>query len=332
MLPTPKTAAVWIRQDQQPLVQRAFRDRGVRMLAAGGPDRPRLDLGQEADADDIRSLLEADAAGIIIIGDPGTFADGTDPTHLRTLLNATRRTSTVLTIEPIPPRSTDTAHPSWRDASDVARERVAQVPMLRRGAAWRTAADLLESFGPIDAISLHLAGPRRFGSLGARLGEAADLLTWLLGAPLAVDATHTPAGPERSRAESLRGLHGHLAAVFRFEHGQSASLFATDQAGDWRRSTILLGPSGRLDVTDTDITWTDPAGLALEKLTTQLDAARLGESVFADEAGAVLGDAPRLPPIDANRVLATAHAAVLSLTTGHPEDPRALERIAGMPT
>ncbi len=326
-----KEAAAWIRADQVALVARILDEADLQLVAAGGEgggDLARLrDAGT---ADDLRALVATTDAKLVLIGDPGPFADGSSTDDFRAVINAAQRGVTIASLEPIPPLSLHLNDPAWQQASDVAKERVVFAPLVRRGRAFRRAHDLLESFGPIEAVSIVTLGRSAEGSLGARLTGAADLLTALLGEPLSVDAAHTPGSDDPPTPETLRGLHGHLAATFRFGEDRAASLFASDRAAAWSRTVTLLGPGGRIVADDSRVDWFDAAGLLVESMSADHRGNDLAASIIADDLRAVLGEAPRSVPLDLAGVLATAHAALLSARTGHAEQPGELRRIGGV--
>ncbi|MEO1584987.1 MAG: hypothetical protein AAFR96_10515 [Planctomycetota bacterium] len=326
-----KSAAAWVRADQAALLTRVLDRSCLRLVTAGGEGgREVARLRDAKPSDDLRAMLASTDAGVAIIGDPAGFADGTNTKDFRTIVEAAQRGLTIISLEPIPPLSLHLSDPAWRDASDVARERIAFSPLARRGAAFRRAQDVLDSFGPIEAVSIVSLGRLSEGSLGSRLTGACDLLLALLGEPISVDAAHTPGPDDPATPETLRGLHGHLAATFRFDEGHAASLFASDRAAAWSRTITLLGPGGRIVADDRRVEWYDAAGLHVETMNAGIEAdADLAAAVIADDISAMLGDAPRTAPVDLAGVLSAAHAALLSARTGHAEMPSALRRIGG---
>ncbi|MEM8758375.1 MAG: hypothetical protein AAGF47_11415 [Planctomycetota bacterium] len=321
--------AAWLRADQTDLVRRVIADAGFELIAAGGDGGHELAAHAGArTASDLRALVASTDASLVLLGDPGPFADGARRDDFKTLLAAAQAGITIASLEPIPPLSLHLTDPAWRSASDVARERVVFTPLVRRGAAFRRAQDLLESFGPIDTVAIQTLGRGAEGSLGARLTGACDLLIRLLGMPLAVHAIHTPGPDDPPAPETLRGFRGHLAATFRFAEGQSASLFASDRAATWSRSLTLIGPGGRIVADDETVEWYDAAGLHVDSMTARhRETDDLAASVIADDLRAVMGNAPRTAPVDLGSVLATAHAGLLSARTGHAEQPEKIRRM-----
>lgn len=325
-----KTAAAWMRADQVALFTRILDRADLRLVAAGGEGGSDLARLRDADtASDLRALLATTNARAVLIGDPGPFADGSSTADFRAVIDAAQRGVTIIALEPIPPLSLHLTDPAWQNASDVARERVVFAPLVRRGRAFRRAHDLLESFGPIEAVSIVTLGRSAEGSLGARLAGAADLLITLLGEPISVDAAHTPGSDDPATPETLRGLHGHLAATLRFGEGHAASLFASDRAAAWSRTVTLLGPGGRIVADDSRVDWFDAAGLHVESMAAEHPGDDLAAAIIADDIRAVLGEAPRSVPVDVAGVLATAHAALLSARTGHAEQPGEIRRLGG---
>ncbi|MEL6497651.1 MAG: hypothetical protein AAF937_05355 [Planctomycetota bacterium] len=322
--------AVWLREDQVSLLSSVLNAANLRLVGAGGNGgRDLAKLHNAEDENDLRSMIATTDASLVIIGDPGPFADGSSTSDFRTLVDAGQRGVIIASLEPIPALSLHLTDPSWQDASDVAKERVAFIPLVRRGRALRRAHDLLGSFGPIEAVSIVTLGRSSEGSLGARLAGAADLLTILLGQPSTVLAAHTPGTDDPATPETLRGFRGHLAATFRFADGTSASLFASDRAAVWSRSVTLLGPGGRIVADDSRVDWYDASGSHVETMSSDHAIADTAAAVIADDIRALLGDAPRAAPVDLAGVLATGHAALLSARTGHAEQPAELRRLGG---
>jgi hypothetical protein len=322
-------AAVWLRADQADLLRRALDLAGIEVIAAGGPGAACLRPNARR-ADDLRAMLASAETGLAILADPGVFADGAEPDDLRTLVTAAARGVTIVTLEPIPALATHLNHPAWRDASEVVRERIALAPLVRRGAAFRRAADLLDGFGPIEAVGITTLGTGAEGSLGARLAGACDLLAALVGEPHAIHAIHTPPRDHPGAPETLRDLRGHLAATFRFHGGQSASLFASDRAASWSRSVTILGPGGRITADDTAAVWCDPSDRRIQTLRAIATEGDLAAAVLADDLKALVGRAPRAAPVDLASVLSAAHAALLSTKTGNAEQPAELRRLSGV--
>ena len=331
---SPIQAAVWCRTDQHDLLRLITDTTGLVPVSMGHTDGGPIPewasaVGQAVTrSTDVRHLAETTEADVLLIADPGPFADGSDSVDLRSILRAAQRGVAVLSFEPIPSLSLRLLDPAWREASEVAQQRVMTVPMLRRGAMARQLTDLLDGFGPVEAIGVRALCRPGEGSLGARLYETCDLLHALLGVPIGVDAAHSPGQDSAASTESLRGLSGHLSAVLRFEHGQTASVLASDRAGAWSRSVTLLGPGGRVDGDDRQLVWTDASGSVVESLNTGLIGDDLAAAVLADDINAALGRSPRIAPVDQHAVLSIAHAALLSLKTGHAENPREILRIS----
>lgn len=217
------------------------------------------------------------------------------------------------------------------------------VPAFSRSASMRAAADVLDHMGPIhSAAAEFLAGPGE-GSLGARLYDAIEALTTLLGEPESVDAMYI--WPGRGRivhpvvGESVRNLAGAMTANLRFADGRGASVLVGDASvgcAAWSRRLTLISDSGRLVVTDAGL---DLVPVRADRSATPRPDARddsVPKVAHAGPAAAVADQlvramdraVPPSPPTNAARVLAVTGAALLSARTGEAESPETILRMA----
>lgn len=231
---------------------------------------------------------------------------------------------------------------------------ITHIGLMRHGRTMRSAADVLSHIGCIHTVTAHsLAGPGQ-GSLGARLFDAIDLVSSLLGEPEGVSASFVwpgrgakpsavasaPAGRAVHMApnESLRGLHGLVAACFRYPDGRAATILAGDATagcGRWARRATIIGDQGRLEIDDQRFEFFPADGRASDRsrvMLEGLDAADLDPlalAVFCDDLAAAMDPhAPPRPPIEHVRILSIAGAAMLSARTGENESPATLLRMA----
>jgi hypothetical protein len=354
-------AIAWAEPEQAPLLRLLAERCGLSWVAAGSPQRGRsielaraLSEGQAQGAsafDDVRSAL----AGLSEPArpEPGTLMllaaavpsdiNPADP-RLRPA-NSVR----VATIEPIPASLIGTG--GDLSATGVFR----QVPLFRHARAVRESAEVLSTFGPIRTMAVSAMGQIGAGSLGARLLDAVDLITLMMGEPEAVDAAYAGPGvapsPEASAAaapvrmlpgEDLRGLSGDMTVHLRFADGRSALAHVSDSAGAWRRTATVVGSAGRIDLDDESWAWSNQAGKVIDELKPRPASARSGSERRTRSRGPSALDSlaesisrlldPGLhdpPPARPASALACAVAAVLSARTGQPEFPATLRRLAG---
>ena len=349
------SALVWLRAEQASLVRPIAARAGFTIAGAGGPE---ADRGKAASAalgvphvDDLRAALANTDARLILLADPGAFADGSsspDATLLRTL---SIRGVRIVSLEPVPaalvsapPRVAASAG-GGEDALAAAAsgEWARPVPLARWHRPFQEARELLESFGAVRSAGITCLGHPSDGSLGARLFDALDLLGAFLGNAETLDASYV--GTQSGRAlhalpgESLRGLRGDLTANLRFADGRAACIFASDRAGQWERSLTLVGAGGRLRVTDAGLEWIDGDGKRLDRSRGSLSGDAGGEfgsgaasvALIAEQIRTALESGAGSPGAPGfARTIASAQAALLSARTREGERPGTLLRMAGL--
>lgn len=357
----PTRAIAWAEPDQVPLLRLLAQRCGLVWSGAGSPQRGRslelaraLSEGQAQDAsafDDVRSALAGlgeaarpEAGTLMLLAAP--VPSDVNPADSRLRPAASVR---VATLEPIPASLIGTGG----DLSAMGVFRLA--PMFRHARAVRESVEVRGAFGPIRTMAVSAMGQAGTGSLGARLLDAVDLITLMMGEPETVDASYAGPGvaphPEASAAaapvrmlpgEDLRGLSGDMTVHLRFADGRSALAHVSDSAGAWRRVATVVGSAGRIDLDDESWAWSNATGKVIDELKPRPASARgikdrrtrsRGPSALDTLSEAVsrmldpgLHDPPPARPASA---LACAVAAVLSARTGQPEFPATLRRIAG---
>jgi hypothetical protein len=218
-------------------------------------------------------------------------------------------------------------------------EWAAFAPSFRRGPAMRAAADVLSHLGPLHTVTAEFVSGRGEGSLGARLFDAFETVTSLLGDAESVDAMYVWPGRGKivhpTVGESLRGLSGIMTANLRFPDGRAATVLAGDHSvgcGRWSRRITVIGEGGRLVVRDDRFEIFSADGKSYDRSAPVLagaDGQSLVGAVLADQIRRTLELAPpAVPPTDYARVLSTTGAAVLSARTGEAESPETILRMA----
>jgi len=218
-----------------------------------------------------------------------------------------QRRELVVTSEPQPA--------TLDDLEDIDANGVDGLLSWRAAPTWLAATDMLAHFGRPDAVNIVAVGSPSHGSLLARLSDAADLAEWFCAPIETVTASMHGLGMVGGSA-SVRGLDGHMTSHVRAADGRTAAITASSNGAGWLREVTLLGPAGRLRITDGEFEWLDPAGVLLDSHeggpsdAPRLAAQRLRELV----AGTATSDSA---PV-AHR-LAIAQTALLSCRTGHAE-------------
>ncbi len=339
---------VWLRADQASLVRLVAAGTGLTILAAGGPGPDRgaaaaAALGV-AHADDLRAALSTAQAAVALLADPGGFGEGGVGEDASLLRAFAGRGGRALSLEPMPAALVGN-HPGSSLATDdpaaasASPEWARFVPLARVRRPMREAMELLESFGPVRSANLLCLSHPSDGSLGARLFDGLDLVSVFLGHPETVDAafvgTEVGRGIHALPGENLRGLHGDMTANLRFADGRSAALFASDQAGTWERTLTLVGPGGKLRVSDAGLEWIDAGGRRLDTSRGAADApaspGSAAAEMIAEQVRLALSAGSGAPGVPAfARTLAAAQAALLSARTREGEHPGTLLRMAGL--
>jgi len=204
------------------------------------------------------------------------------------------------------------------------------------------ASEVIAAFGMVRSLSMTVTSRMGELSLGSRLFAAMDAVVAFMGpqVPAWIDAANTaPLSRQRSStsSESLTSLQGDINAMLRYDDARSAVLSISDMAGASDPDAFelsLLGPQGRLVISQNNFTWFAPDGSVQDTYQTPVEstsAARMvapmlehqrthspasgDPSVFAAPARLRHGQ-----PISL-RALILAHTALLSIRTGHPESP-----------
>lgn len=323
--------------------------------------------------DDIRTALTNPDAAAILLCAPGEFASGlTAAAGARAaddagvLADCRARGVPVFSFEPMPSSLLQLDTPSLVPPEEaglvaIGPDSVGDAPLLATAAAagawqaWvefcpllrlsrpvRDAAELLEQIGPAQTVHVECwSGPGQ-GTLGARLFDAVDAVTSLLGAPDQVDAAYVSATSARGRGthalpgESLRGLEGDMTVNLRFADGRAASIVCSSRAGRFNRTLTLIGDRGRLRIYDDGFVWITADGKTADSARDMTRVRGTLEDHFshavfniADQLSRSLDPAvPKPQPTDLLRVLSTAGAALLSARTGESESPATLLRMA----
>jgi hypothetical protein len=352
--PTP--CLVWHAAERFGLVRDVVRLAGLRVEAAGSPERGRgvseLWPGDVRPADDLRAAIAASNAELALLASPEGF--GSDPADASAVEAFVRRGGKVLSFEALPP-GMGSLSAGW-DASVDGTPLSALVGFAgeaRATPAIRAALEALEHFGPVAALAVNATAGPDAGSLGARLLSAMELVYLIAGEPEFINASVSQ--PRAGRDEGLWKLDGTLTASIRFADHRTATVLASGANEPWHRGITVLGPAGRMRVWDEGFAWTGPDGTALDEHRAD-EAGR--DAGGADEGGGPAIEPPAVgeagsrphrpaprhiaaaianllagqpPRVYATTVLAMAETALLSVRTGSAESPAMMRRVAERP-
>ncbi len=362
-MPTVAAALVWIEPEQTEFVRAACELAGLSISHAGTPVQGKSRdvagaLGAEP-IDDLRAALARMDGGLVLLGTSTGLDDGGAGGAAGVLMELADRGVPVASLEPLPASILDVQRsdvgagdegmgialgpePEDTDTGELGEEWGMFVPRARLAKSVRDAAEVITQLGALSMVSVQaFSGPGQ-GSLGARLYDSMELVSWLLGRPDRIDAAFVSAQAARGvhalPGESLRGLEGDLSANMRFGDGRAASIVASSRAGRWSRAITLVGENGRLRIYDDGLEWIGPDGKMIDS---SRDAARVrgsavGEVSIAPAVRALadqlmlLADTDRAPmaPTNVLAVLACCGAALLSARTGEGESPDTILRMA----
>ncbi len=327
----PRTpAAVWLDAGQGALAAGIARHAGLSYVAAGGPEGKAGaaigGVGAERRLADLRSAIADSGAGlwvrcVVVLSRVGVGSD-----DLAALASAHGRRVVVCGIEPAPSRLDELTSGQWLGRPGAARaiDRYQRLARLRTGAPMGQARDMLAAFGAVRSAWVRCEGSASEGSLGARLVDGLDVLHDVMGEPEGVIAAASGLDPAGDGDLSL--LRGEMCVTLMYGDGRTASVLATDGAAEWRREVELFGEAGVVRLEEDGFVWRGVDGAVRDEW------ARLGGSGGAERMGESI--ARLLDPhagveaaFDAEGVLATAHAALLSARTRSVEMVGAIRRM-----
>lgn len=343
-MPDGPRAIVWMDAAQAALVREVARIAGFSIVAAGSPAKGQTGAVASAmecePASDLRSALTEADVELVFLADAGEFGGPGSGDDAGAVSAAHARGVKVATIEPVPAAAIDLSG-AWGEGAAPARpaDAVRHVAMPRLSRAMRESHEALSAFGPARVVQVEAWSNPMEGSLGARLFGAMDAVHGLLGEPETIDAAYVGksyvTGVHTLPGESLRDLHGDIAATMRFADGRAAVVTASNAAGRWNSCTTLLSEKGRMRIYDDGYEWVGVTGqkqdeLRLRRTRGAADQSLLGAAAIAESIGELLDTGKPPPPVNSPVVLAMCQAALLSARTGQPESPATLRGLMGL--
>lgn len=343
----PANAMVWAMPEQVEMLVPVLERIGIQVVGAGCPISAQSGtvaktFGCDVE-DDLRHLLSTQRPDLVLLASTRGFADQESELDFAALEHAHSQEVSVATLEPLPTRPGVMTGTGWMDSNHArySTELAVIVPMIRQTNLVDELMATLETFGAIRSMSVSLSAPSSFGSLGARIFEAMDLVRTLVGVPQTIDASFQSAhrvgvttGIHPLPGQSLRDLEGILTAHLRMPDGRGIVMQITDQVGLSALRLSILGSEGQIMVTDYGFERFDASGKLIDscqmiKLNPQykldLDpiAIRLSEQLIQLCSGV----GPVRAPVDHPSVFAMGHAALLSARTGQGETPSTIRRL-----
>lgn len=340
--------AVWAQPNQIELVRQIALGAGLEVACAGSPAKGQSGavasaLGVETLAD-LRSALAEKIADLVLIAASGDFGADADRPDAALLQAASARACPVISLEPLPPSSILLARGEWLGPGHAASRPVDMYrwcPAARHSHGWRQAPDAMESFGRVHTMSVESLGSAADGTLGARLIGGIEIVCATLGIPESVDAAYVgvPVGNGNAPVhalpgETLRDLQGSITANLRFADGRAASLLASNIAGPWLRSAVMLGEGGSLRISDDGLEWHKPDGTLQEKSRPKVERpwTAPAHEVMADAVARAIDSAAAGTRWggDHAMMLVIAQTALLSARTGQTESVETIRHMSGV--
>ncbi|MCP4833883.1 MAG: hypothetical protein GY895_03880 [Phycisphaera sp.] len=304
--------AAWVGDDLVPTVRHMLDARLLECTHLGGEGPAIRALAAEQDVpflDDARSLARADATATVIMDPSRTLSTEVLQSMMRATADAERP---LLSMTPRPGLD----HDQLLEASDVftAGPPPTPMPTFRAIPAGRRLLEAAEAFGPVNAATIEISGPKMNGVLGTRLFDAFDLLSCWFGVPATVQAV-----PVRSSAPT-KSRPDRIFAIVGYPDGRTASIVTGADGGRSHRAATLHGEAGRLHSCNGAVDWSDRDGVQLElepwKPSTPDDFPNeLSDAIHATVTGLV-------PPQTLEtriRLLAACETTFLSARTGGRE-------------
>lgn len=327
----------WLTPEQEPLARAIAQGAGLRVAAAGGPQRGRVSppttiLGVDT-RDDLRRLLadHPDAVVVLLALGGDDRAAITDPDT-----QAAARAGSppaILVTDPI----FDTvsafaraaeAHPMWIN-------RLRPAPAFALSTGGESALGAVETFGRVRSVDF--AARSGAGQLGLPflLLDAMEFVAATLGEPEFVDASlsgvEAPSGLRLAPGDTVLSIAGDFTAHLRFSDDRAAAVSLSDRAGSWFRGATLLGVGGCLRCDDRALEWLSPTGETVETGQEPASASTVDRLLIEQVAAEVALPRAAAPPVVRRLTAwAIAEAAVLSARTGQPEAPATIRRMAGV--
>lgn len=315
---------LWTEPSRASALVEAVRASGLRLSAIGGADSGSFEsLKLDGDVrifDDLRAASVAEKPKILLITAPTSSEEpALDSRTISTLRTAG---TVILTSVPTVNGILEAAEIGlFRESDGVTpASSIRLAPRVRRHPSFVAAADVFETFGRVNLMTVESFATRSAGGLTASMLSAIDAVMTVIGVPELADAA--AARPTKR----LVDLDGSVAALLRFPDGRCGQLMVSDR-GPWGWRVTLTGDSGRLTIRPSGFDWLAPDGERKDE--TRIDAANSGyESTLAallkEAAMGTMAD----PMTDWVGLLSTAEAVLLSSRTGQPEAPDTIARAA----
>jgi len=309
-------AIAWLDPAHADAAVAAIRRAGLALAGVGSPARgqtgPLADTHGVPPLQDLRAALASSDARLALIDAAPA------PLDARAVSDAERRGLRIVTTRPFAASLAELAETGLLRQQAGARtvDAVHLVPRLRAHPAFRAAAEVLETFGRFQLVTIESTHPPAAGGFTPALFAAIEAALTLVGPPELIDATGARPGSTDTP---------HLAALLRFPDGRAGQLAVTE-AGAWSWRLTLHGPEGRLTIRPSGFDWHGPDGDKRDEHRAEADSSDYHAVLAASLAALTDPGGRRDPAPDWVSLHSTADAALLSARTGQAESPATIVR------
>ena len=314
-MPSTSDIAVWGRAVPEWIV-RALAASGRIVGDVGGPLAPRPGAFPQARVhEDIRTfasrtrgapLLCTDLLGA---GDAALLAEGRP---------------VIFSVEPLPAGACGGARPP----------RVCLLPGLARDSMLVHAGDAASEGSLCRHVLFETGAPPAYGSILARMADAARAIIMWMGMPDGVTCALSGARPRKVREDvpdaasrAMADFGGTVSCLMRYADARGAAIVASASAPVWERRAHLQLADGAIIADDTMMVRLDAKGSELESASSPPDDCGAPESIAAVCLASDAELERAMPESLALRTAALVEAICLSGITGEWEEPARIEDI-----
>lgn len=309
-----RDAILWTTPERTGLLKAACDAAGLRVTAAGCGERGRASevaqvFGAEA-FDDVRAGVASSDAAVLLLAAPADDLEASAVAAFRA------RGGRVVMLDPVPMTTESAASGGWlREQSGVRGiDGLRVAPQLRLQRSFREAIEVLEAFGPIEAVSVRVCRSPDAGGIRAAGVDAVGVLAQLIGEPELVDAA------------AIGRAGGPTAAAVRFADGRIGQWLLTTDGLSWDWSVRILGPGGAIAVEPSGFVWIDGVGEERDRYTADAATTSAADALAHAIRSELDGGGVPASPLNLESVLCVLDAARLSTRTGQPESPATIRR------
>lgn len=314
----------WIDRDQESLLRDVLSAGELSLAAVGSPEPGAANLlADETGAqrlNDLRMAVKSD------------WGDG-DSSSMLLLGSATPIESDVRRLITESSLRAFTIEPQFGSIAEMSADPLLSglptfVPLARRCAGYRAAAEVFTQFGPAQCVNVFFRSGAGHGSLVARLFDAMDVVLDLCGPIETVNAALS--GPLQNVPEDLHDLRGHMTVNIRFKPNRCACAALSDSAGGWFRGITVLGDGGCIRISEMGFEWIGPDGRMIDQHH-EPPQRTAGEHIGLQIRRMLAGKDHTQSPPDCLALMTLCEAARLSCMTGQDERPAKLKEMLARP-